>query len=116
MNATATSRSLPPDIRMTNALAGSVGAVAVLLLVMTLAAWALRLPGFELRSIRIDGDTEHNGCGGSRREVAVHGQHEWNDGENNGQHEADQIGLQAAVARAVVMCFVCRAHHSTPNR
>ncbi len=70
MNATATSRSLPPDIRMTNALAGSVGALAVLLLVMTLAAWALRLPGFELRSIRIDGDTEHNSAASLRAAVA----------------------------------------------
>ncbi len=62
-----------------------------------------------------DGDTEHDGCGSRRREVTVHGQHEGNDGENNRQHKANQIRLQAAMC-GLIMCFVSRAHHNTPSR
>lgn len=48
--------ALPADIRLMELAAGAVYAVAALVLLAALAAWALRAPLFTLRSISLDGE------------------------------------------------------------
>jgi cell division protein FtsQ len=55
--ATAAARTLPNDIRLMNAVASVVYALAAVAVVAALLAWAMRSPMFTLRAIRIEGDT-----------------------------------------------------------
>ncbi len=49
--------ALPNDVRLMNAVASVVFALAAIAVVAALLAWAMRAPMFTLRAIRIEGDT-----------------------------------------------------------
>ena len=55
--ATAAPRAVPNDVRLMNAVASAVYAVAAVAVVAALLAWAMRAPVFTLRGIRVEGDT-----------------------------------------------------------
>ena len=55
--ATAAPRTFPNDVRLMNAVASGVYALAAVAVVAALLAWAMRAPMFTLRAIRIEGDT-----------------------------------------------------------
>jgi cell division protein FtsQ len=58
--ATAAPRTFPNDVRLMNAVASGVYALAAVAVVAALLAWAMRAPMFTLRAIRIEGDTGHS--------------------------------------------------------
>ena len=51
---------LPADIRLTNATAALLAAIAVVSMAMAAILWAAHRPVFAVRSIRVDGDLAHN--------------------------------------------------------
>ncbi len=52
--------SLPPDVRLMNALAAGLALVFVALVLGLSTLWLLQLPSFGLRAIRIDNELTHN--------------------------------------------------------
>ncbi|PTT78898.1 cell division protein FtsQ, partial [Pelomonas sp. HMWF004] len=72
MNAAFASASLPPDIRLMNAVSALL--VAALLLAATWGAmrWVVRLPVFGLRAIQVEGDVSRNSVASLRANALPH--------------------------------------------
>ena len=60
MLARTTTTALPPDVRLMNATAAALAAVAAILVAATAVTWLARQPLFAIRSIAVDGDVAHN--------------------------------------------------------
>lgn len=62
--------SLPPDVRLMNALTAGLAMVFVVLVLALSTLWLLQLPLFGLRAIRIDNELTHNNAVTLRANVA----------------------------------------------
>lgn len=62
--------SLPPDVRLMNALTAGLAVVFVVLVLALSTLWLLQLPLFGLRAIRIDNELSHNNAVTLRANVA----------------------------------------------
>jgi len=62
--------TLPPDVRLMNATARAVFALAGVVLCAAAAAWVSRLPMFALRGIQVDGDIARNSASTIRANAA----------------------------------------------
>ena len=60
---------LPPDVRLTNAVASLIYALVVLAVLAAVAQWASRLPLFALRVVSVDGEIERSNPAQLRNEA-----------------------------------------------